>query len=314
MTKRKVFYIDGGAGRVIAAIPALKKYARLHPNEDWGVVIAGWDSLVWGIPELQDRTYSADTKGVFKNFLFDADIETPEPYRVNGYFKQELSLAEAFDVEINKTDDHSDLGVPTMVLNKAEEKQASNVVADAKQQQGNKPITIVIQPFGRSARVDRTDVIDDSSRSLEPNAYLQLVKKLATKYSLIFFGEQQFFLPQDTYTFKLQTDLRGWAAIIEHADYFVGCDSVGQHMARAFDKPGTVIVGSTFAINTTYPDHFQIFEKQGVQKVYSPIRISGLDGHLADRLNDRCMDFNEKEVDELFMKIVSDVEKKVKVK
>jgi ADP-heptose:LPS heptosyltransferase len=141
-----------------------------------------------------------------------------------------------------------------------------------------------------------------------------LVKKLATKYTLVFFGEQQFFLPQDTYTFKLQTDLRGWAAIIEHADYFVGCDSVGQHMARAFDKPGTVIVGSTFAINTTYPDYFQIIEKEGVEKVYSPIRISGLDGHLADRLNDRCMDFNEKEVDDIFMKIVSDIDKKVKVK
>lgn len=314
MAKRKVFYIDGGAGRVIAAIPALRKYAKLHPNEDWGVVIAGWDSLVWGIPELQDRTYSADTKGVFKNFLFDADIETPEPYRVNGYFQQELSLAEAFDVEINRTTDHSDLGVPHMVLNKGEEKQASNVVADAKQQQGNKQISIVLQPFGRSARMDRSDIIDDSSRSLEPQTYLQLVKKLSTKYTLIFFGEQQFFLPQDTYTFKLQTDLRGWAAIIEHADYFVGCDSVGQHMARAFDKPGTVVIGSTFAINTTYPKHFQIYEKQGIEKVYSPIRISGLDSHLADRLNDRCMEFNDKEVDELFLKIVSDIEKKVKVK
>jgi ADP-heptose:LPS heptosyltransferase len=313
MKKRKVFYIDGGAGRVIAAIPALKKYAKLHPSDDWGVVIAGWDNLLWGIPELQERTYSTDTKGLFKNFLIDADIETPEPYRVNGYFQQKLSLAEAFDFEINRTDDHSDLGIPQMILSKAEEKQASNVVADVKQQQG-KNITLVIQPFGRSARLDRTDIIDDSSRSLEPQAYLSLAKKLSTKYNLIFFGEQQLFMQADTYTFKLQTDLRGWAAIVECADYFVGVDSVGQHMARAFNKPGTVVVGSTFPINTTYPDYFQLYEKRGIEKVYSPIRISGLDGHLADRLNDRCMDFDEKEVDELFMKIVGDIEKKVKVK
>ena len=46
-----------------------------------------------------------------------------------------FSISTDFDVEINKTTDHSDLGVPTMVLNKAEEKNASNVVADAKQQQ-----------------------------------------------------------------------------------------------------------------------------------------------------------------------------------
>lgn len=310
-TKRKVFYIDGGAGRVIAAIPALEKYAKKHPDEDWGVLIGGWDSLVWGNHLLQDRTYNPDTKGIFDLYLKDSNIITPEPYRVNGYFNQKLSLVEAFDEEINETEDHSDLAVPKLVLSKAEEKTAANVIADAKAQQGDKKITVVIQPFGRSARVDRNDIIDDSSRSLEPKAYLSLVKKLSTKYNMILFAENQFFLPEDTYTFKLQTDLRGWAAIIEGADYFVGCDSVGQHMARAFDKPGTVVVGSTFAINTTYPDFFQIYEKPG-QKKYSPIRICGLDSHLADRYNDTCMELSDSQVDELFNLIVKDIEKKVK--
>jgi ADP-heptose:LPS heptosyltransferase len=313
MTKRKVFYIDGGAGRVIAAIHALEKYAKLHPDEDWGVLIGGWDSLVWGNPLLQNRTYNPDTKGIFDLYLKDSNIITPEPYRVNGYFNQKLSLAEAFDEEINQTTDHKDLATPKLILNKNEEKTAANVIADAKQQHGQKPITVVIQPFGRSARVDRGDVIDDSSRSLDHKSYLSLVKKLSTKYTVILFAENQFFIPEDTYTFKLQTDLRGWAGIVEGADYFVGCDSVGQHMARAFDKPGTVIVGSTFAINTTYPDYFKIYEKSG-QKKYSPIRICGLDSHLADRLNDSFMDFNEKEIDELFNLIVSDIDKKVKVK
>lgn len=308
---RKVFYIDGGAGRVIAAIPALEKYARLHPNDDWGVVIAGWDTLMWGNPVLQERTYSADTKGLFNNFLKYSEIITPEPYRLSGYYTQQLSLAEAFDEEINHTTDHSDLAPPTLILNKNEEKVAANIIADVKQQQ-NKKLTVVIQPYGRSVRMDRNDIIDDSSRSLEAASYIKLVKKLATKYNLILFAEQQFFMQEDTYTFKLQTDLRGWAGIIEAADYFVGCDSVGQHMARAFNKPGTVVIGSTFAINTTYPDWFQVYEKPGIEKVYSPIRISGLDSHLADRLNDRCMDLTDAEVDELFLKIVSDIEKKVK--
>ena len=39
----KVFWIDGGAGRVIAAIPALIKYSRLNPNKDWVVLVAGFD-------------------------------------------------------------------------------------------------------------------------------------------------------------------------------------------------------------------------------------------------------------------------------
>lgn len=308
--QRKIFYIDGGAGRVIAAIPALEKYARLHPEEDWGIIIGGWDNLLWGNQLLQDRTFNPDTKGIFDLYIKDSTIISPEPYRVNGYFNQKLSLAEAFDEEINRTQDHSDLTSPKLYLAKADEKQAANIIADVKQQQG-KNLTIVIQPFGRSVRVDREDVIDDSSRSLNSDVYLKLVKKLATKYNLILFAEPQFHLKEDTYTFKFQAELRGYMAVIEAADYFVGVDSVGQHMARAFDKPGTVIIGSTFAINTTYPDFFNIYEKSD-QKKYSPIRICGLDSHLADRYNDRCMDFTDEQVHELFMGIVKDIEQKVR--
>ena len=308
---KKVFYIDGGAGRVIAAIPALKKYAKLHPGEDWNILIAGWDNLLWGIPELQDITYNPDTKGIFNDIVIKADkIISPEPYRVPAYYTQKLSLAEAFDVEINDTDDHSDLETPVLILNKAEEKNAANIIADVKNQ-FKKPITIVIQPYGRSARVDRNDIIDDSSRGLDSSSYIRLVKKLSTKYNIILFAEKQFHLPEDTYTFKLEADLRNWAAIIEAADYFIGCDSVGQHMARAFNKPGTVLLGSTFAKNVTYPEFFNIIEKDNIEKRYSPIRICGLDSHLADRYNDKLMDFTDEDIDQIFKTIVKDIELKV---
>ena len=79
----------------------------------------------------------------------------------------------------------------------------------------------------------------------------------------------------------------------EEADYFVGVDSVGQHMARAVGTPGTVIFGSTFPVNTSYPDYFQIIEKPGIRK-YSPIRLAGLDTMLANRINEKLMDFEEK--------------------
>lgn len=308
---RKIFYIDGGAGRVIAAIPALEKYVNKHTDEDIRILIPGWDNLLWGNTLLQDITYNPDTKGIFDEFIKDADIiVSPEPYRVPGYYNQKLSLAEAFDKEINCTEDHSDIGIPKLYLSKAEEKNAANMIADIKAQH-KKNKTIVIQPFGRSARVDRGDVIDDSSRGLDSSAYLKLVKKLSTKYNLFLFAEKQFHLPEDTYTIKPEMDLRMWMALIENCDYFIGCDSVGQHMARAFDKPGTVVLGSTFAKNVTYPDWFQIVEKQGVSRKYSPIRICGLDSHLVDRYNDRCMDFTDEEIDELFMKIVNDIEQKV---
>jgi hypothetical protein len=185
MSRRKVFAIDGGAGRAIAAIPALEKYAKNHKDEDWDIVVFGWDILFFGNPLLQDRVYSADVKGIFNSLLKDSDIISPEPYRLWEYYNQKCSLVEGFDKIINETDDHSDLGIPKLYLNKAEEKMAANIIADVKLKQ-NKDITIVIQPFGRSARIDNGDIIDDSTRSIEPNVYYKLVKKLSQKYNIIF--------------------------------------------------------------------------------------------------------------------------------
>lgn len=309
---KKIFLLDGGAGRIIAAIPALKKYVREHPNETIRILVSGWDVLYWGIPELHDITFNPEQKGIFEQLFLDADeVISPEPYRVPGYYKQELSLAAAFNAIINNTTDHKDLEPPRLVLSKQEEFNAAKFIADVKQQQ-HKQKTIIIQPFGRSAeRPDQNVILDTSSRSLDHQSYLKLVKKLSAKYNLVFFGEQNFQLAEDTYTIKPQADLRMWSAFIEAADYFVGCDSLGQHMARAFNKPGTVILGSTFAINTTYPDWFNIIEKEGAKK-YSPIRISGLESHLADRYNDKLMDFSDEEINEIYSCIVKDIEAKTK--
>jgi hypothetical protein len=308
---KKIFFIDGGAGRVIAAIPALLKYHKHHPNEDWCVLVAAWDYLLWGIPELQDRTYGLDTKGLFDNVVSNADqLVTPEPYRNPAYFRQEISLVQAFDREINNTTDHSDLEQPKLIFNTTEHRVAENTISDLKSVQ-KKQKTIVIQPFGRGAKLDRDLVVDEESRSLDPAAYLALTKKLAQKYNMIFFGEPEFQLKEDSYAAKYTCDLRQWAALIKQADYFVGCDSVGQHMARAVGTPGTVIFGSTFPLNTSYPDYFQIIEKEGVRK-YSPIRIAGLDSTLANRLNEGLMRYTDKEINEIYMKIVTDIEKKVR--
>lgn len=306
----QIFYIDGGAGRIIAAIPALLKFHKRNPDSNWKILIPGWDALLWSIPELQDRVYSLDTKGLFDNIISKADvIHSPEPYRVPGYFNQQLSLAQAFDREINSTTDHSDLGPPVMYFSKTELNWANQTLAEAKEN-GKKSKTIVFQPFGSGATVSNDTVLDTSSRSLSVAAFLSLTKKLAARYNLIFFGEQNFYVPEDTVTMKVPTaDLRMWASLIKVCDYFVGVDSVGQHMARAVNTKGTVIYGSTFPINTSYPDYFQVLEKEGPKK-YSPIRITGLDSALADRYNESLMDFSEKEIKEIYESIITDIEKR----
>ena len=82
-------------------------------------------------------------------------------------------------------------------------------------------------------------------------------------------------------------------------------------MARAFNIPGTVIMGSTYASNVSYPDYFNIIENNNIEKRYSPIRVAGFDCHLSDRLNDALMDFSEEEVDEIYKSIVKDIKEKV---
>ena len=179
----------------------------------------------------------------------------------------------------------------------------------------NKSTTIVIQPFGRSARVDNGDIIDDSTRSLEQDVYHKLVKKLSQKYNIILMADPEFVQivsQEDTISEKPQIpDIRAWAAIIEASDYFIGCDSMGQHMARAFNIPGTVILGSTYAENITYSDYFQIIENENVEKTYSPIRAVGFDSHLADRLNDGLMNFDDDQINQIYNKIVKDIKEKV---
>ena len=314
MERKKVFHVDGGAGRVICALPALEKYAKKNPDKDFNIIVGGWDSLTYGNRLLQDKTYGMDTKGIFNLLIKDNQIIHPEPYLLWEYYNQKCSLVEGFDKIINETDDHSDLEPPKLYLNKMEEKSAANIIAQVESKQ-SKSITIVIQPFGRSARVDNGDIIDDSTRSIEQDVYQKLVKKLSQKYNIIFMGDPEFVQvvsQEDTISEKPQIpDIRAWAAIIEASDYFIGCDSLGQHIARAFDVPGTVILGSTFAENVSYPDWFQIIDDRKTEKRYSPIRICGFDNHLADRLNDRLMDFDDKEITDIYTRIVKDIKEKV---
>jgi ADP-heptose:LPS heptosyltransferase len=309
---KTVFYIDGGAGRVIAAIPALLKYAHNHPQNDWCIIVPSWHYLYWGIPQLQCRTYDSDNKGVFENLIIDAqEFITPEPYRLPSYYRQEISLAQAFDKEINQTDDHSDLQPPIMIFNKAEIHWAKNMLNTLQQEQG-KNKTILFQPFGRGARIDAQEVIDDGSRSLSADAYIMLAKKLSVRFNLIFMGDPEFQIQTDTYSHKMPigTDLRMWASLINQVDYLVGIDSVAQHIARAVNTPGTVIFGSTFPVNTSYPDWFQIIERD-VPKKYTPIRIAGLDSQLADRFNDPCMNFDSEEINQIYQQIVNHIQKTI---
>lgn len=294
------FVINGGAGRVIAAIPALEKFARQNPDDDFKVLVYGWESLYWNHPILQKRTFGAVGKGTFDMFIRNNHLVVPEPYLQHAYYNQHISLAEAFDVDINKTHDHSDIGKPNLYISTYEQINIRRIIAELKAQ-SNKKKLVVIQPYGSTMAMNNGRPFDTSHRSIDVDDYIRIISQLNKDCLFIYFGNPEFRHPADQWTPNLahfNPDLRMYMAFISECDYFIGCDSVGQHMARAFDKPGAVFMGSTFEKNVSYPDHFDILRKPNFAPTYSPLRLPGVDGDFADRANDGIMAFTEDEIKE----------------
>ena len=102
-------------------------------------------------------------------------------------------------------------------------------------------------------------------------------------------------------------DQRIWASVINAADHFLGCDSMGQHIARAFDKTATIVTGSTCPVNISYPDHkdFDVIDVGEGRRIYSPIRIS-ID-EVRDRLNDEAMEMTKEQMNS----VVASVKKRM---
>jgi ADP-heptose:LPS heptosyltransferase len=295
---KSIITIDGGIGRAITALPALIYYAQ-H-NNDFNIMIHGWDFVTWGIPELQSRTFNPETKGIFQNYFWDADkIITPEPYRLPQYYRNEISLIQAFHQEINNSTDYSVLPTNYFKLSKFEEIKGQEIIHYAKEAH-KKQKTIVIQPYGSTANKCPLGVFDESYRSIPEHVYIRLIQKLSTQYNIIYMGAIEF---QDYISYKPQPDpnLREWAAIIKGADYFIGCDSCGQHMAKAVGQRASVFIGGTHKTNVSYDD-FHIIERD-VPYYSSPMRICSYDSMLATRLNEERINYSDEEIDSIVQEI-----------
>jgi ADP-heptose:LPS heptosyltransferase len=292
------FLMNYGAGAVISSIPALLKFKKLNPDDDFKILVYAWDQVFFNHPELQHRVFDISQKGMFDLLVKNSNLVNPEPYHVNDYYNQRIHLSEAFDEEINHTKDHSDLEPLRLYLSDFERKSGKRCVNEVTLQT-KKDKVIVFQPYGSGIGIKNNRPIDQSARSLDVDDYLYMANKLSKHATVIFFGPDEFRHPGDFVTPKLdgwQKDIRFWMSLINEADYFIGCDSIGQHIAKGFDKKGSVIMGGTHDINVTYPDHFTI-HRNGIQPVYNPIRITPKDSELADRMNEKTMVFSKEQLD-----------------
>jgi ADP-heptose:LPS heptosyltransferase len=235
------------------------------------------------------------------------DLVSPEPYRIWEYYNQQASLAQAYDIAINNKGIR-ELPKPVIKLSKQELLTGQQVISDVKEKT-KKDKVIVFQPFGRGVIEEKGIITDFGGRSFEPDNVLSIIKKLSKDYAIIFMGEITIDFSKHGVTESIAIpqgiDLRAWCGIIAKADHFLGCDSVGQHIAYSFDKTATVVVGSTFKENVSYPNNtnFTVLDMGEGARVYSPIRIT-ID-ELADRINEGIMIMNDKIEDV----IIDDVKK-----
>ena len=314
MTKRSTaFFINGGAGRVIASIPALEKFRKNNPDDNFMIVCEGGTEFYKGHPDLDARAYDVWHKHLFQDKIKDRNCVSPEPYRNWHYYNQKASLAQAFDLEINGGDEPATLDVPTIKLNREEVLNGEITINEVKEITGKDKV-VIVQPFGRGISY-RDGVFNDStSRSVEYEDLVNLIKKLHKKgHAVMVMAE----MPIDFTASKIEVPvpipqgitLRQWAGLIKACDYFIGCDSVGQHISYALDVPTTAIIGSTYPINTSHVNSkkVDIIDLGKDKRQYAPIRITP--DEQCDRMNDGIMKMREVDVEAVVKSVQNGLKK-----
>jgi len=305
MTRSTAFFVNGGAGRHLCSIPAFEKYEQENPDDDFIIVCEGGMDMYKGHPTLHARAFDNWHKDLFESYVKDRNCITTEPYRIWEYYNQKGSLAQAFDIEINKQG-LRELQKPTLKLSTQEEVDGWNIVEEVKQKTG-KNKAIVFQPFGRGIMPMGKNLVDPGGRSFSQSDAVKLVKKIQKKYAVIVMAEMQIDWKEagcaDPVAQPDGAPLRSWAGFVKAADGFVGCDSVGQHFAYALSTPAIAVLGATFPENVSYPDSntYQCLDIGAGRREYDPIRISMEDEK--HRKSDGLMLMNDKVIDEIYKEL-----------
>ena len=296
MTRSKAFFLNGGAGRMLCSIPALELYEQESGDKDFVVVCEGGTDMFKGHPTLDARAYDPWHKNLFKDVLKNRDVLYPEPYRVWEYYNQKCSLAQAFDIELNGKG-ISTLLKPTMKLSKDELLVGRKLMNEVKEKL-KKDKALIIQPFGRGIEIVDDTPIDSTGRSFEFKDLKIMMKSLEKDYALIMMSELKVELKGEGFKNEIAMpeglNIRQWASMIKYADHFLGCDSVGQHLAYCVGTTTTAVHGSTFPINVSYPDteNFNVLDLGQNERIYDPIRITQEES--TNRHNESLMAMDDK--------------------
>lgn len=282
--KRKVFNINGGLGRCVAATGVIKKYVEDNPKEQV-YVVTGFPEVFFNIRGIE-RVYPMNTPYIFEDLIKESIYEEPEPYKMFEYYNEEKHITACFNKEINGCDE---IILPSLNYSDNELKSAEQFVKSH-----DKPV-ILFQPYGSMGGLPN---VDPSKRSLQHDFAEKLCKKLSKKYQIYLIKEPK---QKGIDGVKaLKNTARQIGALIPHVHAVIGVDSFLQHAAAQFDTKTIVFWGATRTSNLGYDKHINYTNGSNVH--WSPIRMISNDleqnfkNEGADKFDDSYIDKVYKEL------------------
>ena len=293
--------IDGGLGRTITAIPALEKFVKKYPKTV--ILNYGWTPILFGNPILTNHVFDQGTKNMFQR-IKDSKITKPEPYYNSDYLNGKINLADAFNQDINR--DREKMPIPKIYLSETEIRNGKVV------KRGSSP-TIAFQPFGSTANITQEGVEDNTLRSLNRETTEAIVKYLRNEgFNIYLITDKMIpWLSKNDFIDYQAPFVRELSAAISHCDYFIGVDSSGQHIARSYNIPGTVIIGGTNPVNISYPDYFNLYNDDHTRQ-YMPYRIAEFDFYLSEIQNANILNFDSKKIKDCLAHIKKHLRKHIR--
>ena len=312
MKRSTAFLINGGAGRVLCAIPALELYEQENPDDNFVVIVEHGIDFFKGHPTLYKRCFEFHHKNLFHDKIKDRVYKFPEPYQVWEYYNNLATISQAFDIAINNKGLRP-VPQPTIVLSNAELAGSIETINLIKKDKGNKK-TIVFQPFGRGSNMHNTGIgIDIFGKSFFIDDVVTIIRYLQQQYIVVLMCENEIKFKEAGYdnidAAQINSlTLRQWFSLINASDYFLGCDSVGQHAAFGLNKKATVVLGSTFKENVSYPEYnrFDILDFGEGKKTYSPIRLCH--DEVADLTNESIMKLTTNQLIQVVESVKTNIE------
>lgn len=261
----KFVRITGGAGRIICSSPSIEKLSKTH-----NVIVQTPHPWVFKNNPNIKMNLHLDTPA-WQQYIKNSDFIEPEPYHDHYYYNQKHHLIQSFDYLLNN---ECDMTTPKLYLSENEKLFGyENINALKKNFKCDK--VAIIQPFGQTANPN-ANFYDETGRSIPYTLTLKIIKMLSSCGILVFvMGVNNKELSEIPNVVCFTYTMRNWASLFNFIDYFIGCDSVGQHMARSFGVQGTVFLGQTYRENISYK-YFNIIQKEGFPEEYNPFRIEVL--------------------------------------